>query len=810
MLFATPTIYYCPSCNKPMLKTNYRSYTVHGSTTYLDGMRTGHPNFTPNLAKCPNCGAVFFLNNLWAKKEDAPPEEYRYYKNIADPVLEDYIKAVEQGLAKNEDEEIEARTCLWRALNNITRHGGSFSHDTMKLWEENCEKLLSLKEQKLNMIIETAELDAITNLRIEVAELQRNIGRFDECLQTLESFPDSYSFLKRQFAVKCRVKDRMVFKVRYKNENPDGDDYFIDEDGECRHFLDPGAKNADFGKIINYWTKQIEENADTSDIDRQRRAYVYCKKGDYDSALSDINRAIELNGDDEDAFRLRAKIYRALGNDEMEAWNTFRVRHIETFDEMTQNTLGKTKLYRKMNDDLDYYAPEEEDGKADKPLILIEEFWDVIQNSAGDIMFCIRTRDGEPVQPEILYSGGANALYRRRPDQFILLDEVHPDAREALRSAKEVLIAEFNPYNERKPPQKTTDPESGATVYSAENRGDILREYMAKLRPVFETLESVESVVEDGYPLFTSLRARVYANMDKHITEVIGKEDYANLIAVLAREEDYDQLDRFFAECPVKAENYERLADYMKAHPVNQWVSYLFRAYKPTPLFYVTTKNVVSLLKEPVRILRYLTRNGADPDMESGDGDTPLGNQCCTNGNIEVMRNLLEAGANPELSTIVFDEVPIKPLLFTLYPPDSDPQTNTFTPLTDDDVERVKLLIANGAEVNTVWEWQSGMTPLSLAIAYARGEQQRELVNLLRNRGADVDTALKGLENCACEQRPEYYYALYEFYAGFPNQTEPMPGMTTWVNHETARHYLELAAKAGYQPAKNLWEEKRK
>ena len=803
MLFDTPTIYYCPSCNKPMLKTNYRSYTVHGSTTYSDGMRTGLPNFTPNLAKCPNCGAVFFLHNLWAKKEDAPPEEYRYYKNIDDPVLGDYIKAVEQGLAKNADEEIEARTCLWRALNNITRHGGSFSDDTMKLWEENCGKLLSLKEQKLKRIMETAELDAINILRIETAELQRNLGRFDECLQILESFPDSYDFLKRQFAVKCKVKDRMVFRVRYTNENADGDDYFIDEDGEYRHFLDPCAKNADFRRILNYWTKQIEENADASDIDRQRRAFVYYKKGDYNGALSDINRAIELNGDDEDAFRLRAKIYRAIGNSEMEAWNTFRAKHIETFDEMTQNTSGKTKLYRKMNDDLDYYALEEEDGKEDKPLILIEEFYDVLQNSAGNIMFCIQTRDGEPVQPEILYSGGKNALYRRRPDQFILLDDVHPDAREALRNAQEVLIAEFNPYNEMEAPRKTTDHESGATVYSVDNKDGILREYMAKLRPVFETLDSVRSIVEDGYPLFTSLRARVYANADRPIMEVIGKEDYANLIAVLAREEDYEQLDRFFAECPVKAENYERLADYMKAHPVNQWVSCLFRAWKPTPLFYVTTKNVISLLKEPVKILRYLTRNGADPDKESGEGDTPLGNQCCSNGNVEVMRNLLEAGANPELATIVFDKVPIRPLLLALYLPDYDPQTHTFTTLTADDVERAKLLIANGADVNTVWKWKSGITPLSLAIAYARGERQRELVNLLRNRGADVDTALKGLENCACEQRPEYYYALYEFYAGFPNQAESMPGMTTWVNQETAKYYLALAAKAGYQPAKD-------
>jgi len=234
MLFATPTIYYCPSCNKPMLKTNYRSYTVHGSASYSDGERTGCPGFTPNLAKCPNCGAVFFLHNLWAKKEDAPPEEYRYCKNIANPVLADYIKAVEQGLAKTADEEIEARTCLWRTLNNITRNGGSFGSDTMKLWEDNCEKLLSLQEQKLKEITRTAELDAINNLRITIIELKRSLGRFDEVLQALKELPESCDWLARQFAGKCKKQDRMVFKVRYKNDNPEGDNYFIDEDGEER------------------------------------------------------------------------------------------------------------------------------------------------------------------------------------------------------------------------------------------------------------------------------------------------------------------------------------------------------------------------------------------------------------------------------------------------------------------------------------------------------------------------------------------------------------------------------------------------
>jgi hypothetical protein len=88
----------------------------------------------------------------------------------------------------------------------------------MKLWQETCEKLLSLKERKLNEITETAEHNAITDLRIEVAELQRNLGHFDEALRTLEDLPNSHDWLKKQFEQKCRDKDRMVFRVKYKNE----------------------------------------------------------------------------------------------------------------------------------------------------------------------------------------------------------------------------------------------------------------------------------------------------------------------------------------------------------------------------------------------------------------------------------------------------------------------------------------------------------------------------------------------------------------------------------------------------------------
>jgi tetratricopeptide (TPR) repeat protein len=288
------------------------SYTVHNSSTYSDGTRTGYPGFTPNLSKCPNCGAVFFLHNLWAKKENADFEELGVYKTIANPVLADYIKAVRKALAKNAEEENELRTVLWRAFNT---RGGLNDEDT-KLRQDNCEKLLSIKEQKLNELIQTANLDGVNDLRIEIAELKRNLGRFDECLQALNELPESYEWLKRQFETKCRVKDPRIFKIRYKDENSDGDDCITEEAGEERR--DGDEENTDHDRTINYWTREIEQYGDQWDLYWRRRALAYYEKGDYQSALSDINHAIEMNGDEEESFSLRAKINRALGNGEQD------------------------------------------------------------------------------------------------------------------------------------------------------------------------------------------------------------------------------------------------------------------------------------------------------------------------------------------------------------------------------------------------------------------------------------------------------------------------------------------------------------
>jgi hypothetical protein len=133
-----------------MLKRNFRSYTVRDSASYSDGYRTGGPHFTPDLAKCPNCMAVFFLHNLCEKKEDTPYEERQSYKDIGDPDLDNYIKAVGEGLAKNVDEEKQLRMDLWRGINGTIRGTQKeLLGDMLVLWQDNCAALLPLMEKTL-------------------------------------------------------------------------------------------------------------------------------------------------------------------------------------------------------------------------------------------------------------------------------------------------------------------------------------------------------------------------------------------------------------------------------------------------------------------------------------------------------------------------------------------------------------------------------------------------------------------------------------------------------------------------------------
>ena len=95
-----------------------------------------------------------------------------------------------------------------------------------------------------------------------------------------------------------------------------------------------------------------------------------------------------------------------------------------------------------------------------------EAYYDILENSDGELLFCLKAREGSPERPQILYNGEDHALFYRTADQMIVLDHIHVDVRDALNRVSSVLVAEFSDATDENP-----------------QRG-IVREYTASVRHV--------------------------------------------------------------------------------------------------------------------------------------------------------------------------------------------------------------------------------------------------------------------------------------------------------------------------------------
>ena len=71
-----------------------------------------------------------------------------------------------------------------------------------------------------------------------------------------------------------------------------------------------------------------------------------------------------------------------------------------------------------------------------------EKQYDILQNSAGDLMVAIKARMEDTNNPKIVYDGGEHAILYRTDDSAILLDYIHPDVRTPFLNAGRVLVIE--------------------------------------------------------------------------------------------------------------------------------------------------------------------------------------------------------------------------------------------------------------------------------------------------------------------------------------------------------------------------------
>ncbi len=66
----------------------------------------------------------------------------------------------------------------------------------------------------------------------------------------------------------------------------------------------------------------------------------------------------------------------------------------------------------------------------------------IAEGEEGEIYVFLTAKKNQPQMPKIIYDGKDHAIFLRNPEQKIILDYIHPDVRDKLRKAKEVVIVE--------------------------------------------------------------------------------------------------------------------------------------------------------------------------------------------------------------------------------------------------------------------------------------------------------------------------------------------------------------------------------
>lgn len=202
-------VYKCPKCNNLLTKGSLMSGNTFGAEIFSDGKRIAPmlPEF-PNLTKCKKCDTILWLSKLkeigiykWGDKDNSNWENANNAEFLS---IEDYNRALDNGLAETKQEEIFIRQRIWWAYNDRKRNGNNpfiDENDEVK-WKENCEKLISLLDYS-NL-----------NQRIMIAEIKRNLGDFKSCMEIIKGIDnDELNWLKNKVTKECELKNRWVIKL---------------------------------------------------------------------------------------------------------------------------------------------------------------------------------------------------------------------------------------------------------------------------------------------------------------------------------------------------------------------------------------------------------------------------------------------------------------------------------------------------------------------------------------------------------------------------------------------------------------------
>jgi hypothetical protein len=209
MLPGSNYVYQCPKCDQLLSKRSLMSGNTFGSIMYSDGKSVSPmmPEF-PRLTKCKKCNTLFWIEKAkevgtyeWHEKEN---KKWRNVDEAQFLSIYEYFTALKQKIYTSKEEEIFIRIRIWWEFNDRMRNNDKiFNDDADKaLWQDNVNNLLSLLNKK------------DFNEQIMIAELNRNLGNFELCMEIIDSIKDSeLNWLVQAFNKECAEKNTAVIQL---------------------------------------------------------------------------------------------------------------------------------------------------------------------------------------------------------------------------------------------------------------------------------------------------------------------------------------------------------------------------------------------------------------------------------------------------------------------------------------------------------------------------------------------------------------------------------------------------------------------
>ena len=161
----------CPHCKAHVVQEDTLSGNTIGATYWTDGKREAKmlPDH-PALVKCPACSRLFWVDE--AVEVDTGFDAAKGKQQVLYPSGKEMLEFL-SGPALPANKELYVRVSAWRSANDAWRRVPNATPAFSKDQEQNLKALSDMLDEKE------------PNQRILKAEIARELGEFDECLQLL-------------------------------------------------------------------------------------------------------------------------------------------------------------------------------------------------------------------------------------------------------------------------------------------------------------------------------------------------------------------------------------------------------------------------------------------------------------------------------------------------------------------------------------------------------------------------------------------------------------------------------------------------